>query len=565
MFFLKPGALTLLFALLFYSHISSASICNISLDKFSDGAISMVGKPRPQVTFDSLNHSQRFGKKLKYGIVDSFEGINFFISKGAAPFLIKNYLFDSMMFRSPVEPFSLYPNIVKISEIAEDRKYVVFEILDHAVFNHGDPVLAKDILYTFDFLKKHGRYNYQIGYKHVRAEKISHKKVKFHILNGNKELPLILGLMPVLSHKNQLNTLKKQGKHFLLGVSPYKIDKINLGKNIILKKDTAYFNRKKSLSCLRFPFNQVHITFFKNEQSAFEATKSGDSDFFYENNITRLNKAYDFPALKSGEYQVHKIRKPYPSGLYGFIFNTRRTLFQDVTLRKAMRDIFDFEVFNKYFLYDSDQQIENIFLHHYSEKNSHNFIPYRDKVRKIIKDLKNKGYSFQKGKLLTPNKKPVVLNILMRDTYEVKYALFLQEMLKNIGVKAHIETVDSALYQKRIHKYDYDMILDSRYISNSPGLEQRNYWGCGGRQIHGTRNYSGICHSVIEKKLNDIDQSLSYEELNKAMNKINEVLFQEAYFIPLQTRGYYHILARRNIQPSAYGAEYFRLPEKNRK
>lgn len=554
------------FFLIFFAfvQISDAKKCSLPVD-FEQGSLSMYGEVLLDKSFPKT-HKKISNHEFRFASSDSFEGINPFIQKGNVPFLIKNFLYDSMMYRSPAEAFTLYPQIVKISDIDSDRKWVVFEVTEGAYFNDKSPITSDDILFTFNWLKTQGRYNYQLAYRDITAEKIDDKKVKFLIGADNRELVMILGLMPVLSHKNDMKILNNQTSEIPLGAGAYVIDSLDMGKRLSLKKNENYYGVHRPFSCQRFFFDKVRIDFFRSEQAVFENFRAGQSDAFYENDITRLNRAYYFPAIKKGDIVYHKQPHYRPSGLYGFVFNLRRPLWQDKTLRKAIYYSFDFDAFNRHYLYGTEEQIDSLFmgseLAYYKngyEKKSPLSLERRENLYQAFSMLKDKDYSWKEGKLYTPTGEKVTLNINLVNPKEEKYALYFRDMVKDLGIDVHLQTLDSAVYQKRLNVYDYDMILDMRYVSLSPGVEQENFWGCKGKDLQGTRNYAGICDEEIEAVVKSIASVGNYNELKEKISLLDMKLMEGYYYIPLQSRLSEHIFTKKSILPSPYGIEYFKM------
>ncbi|MEM6603749.1 MAG: extracellular solute-binding protein [Pseudomonadota bacterium] len=522
----------------------------------------MYGKPDIEKTLQLLHHKKpQENSEISFSYNVTFDGVNPFISTGTAPFIIKSYLYDSMMFRSPAEPFTLYPLIVKVAEVPKDRTYVVFEVTEDAAFDDGTQITSEDILFTFNLLKNKGRYNYQVAYKDVSAEIISPRKIKFHIHNGNRELPLILGLMPVFSKAQNEDAFLRQSMEPVMAARAFQIHDLVPGKTIHLTRNPNYYGKDHPLSCLRFHFDHVKIEFFRNEQAAFESLRAGQIDFFYERDLTRLNRSYDFLDDKGGAYKRYEVPTGYPSGLYGFVFNTRRSPWNDIALRRVISDIFSFDMLNRYYLYNTEQQIKSIFMRSdqsdYQKKSDEDLTTHRMKLEKAFLALKEAGYHFENGVLHDANHQKIKLNILLSKPKEEKYALFLQWMLKDIGIETAIHTVDDSLYQKRLKHYDYDMIIDHRYVSGSPGIEQRNFWGCTGRTTEGTRNYAGICDSDIEAALEALDKARTKKELQAAISEIDKNVMEGHYYIPLEARLNHHIIARKDLALSPYGVDYF--------
>ena len=85
-------------------------------------------------------------------------------------------------------------------ETDDARSYVTFHLDPRARFSDGKPVTAEDVLFSWALLRDKGRPNHRQYYSKVaKAEALDPRTVRFDLAGANdRELPLILGLMPVL-------------------------------------------------------------------------------------------------------------------------------------------------------------------------------------------------------------------------------------------------------------------------------------------------------------------------------------------------------------------------------
>ena len=109
----------------------------------------------------------------------------------------------------------------------------------------------------------------------MNATILSDTDIRFDIHNGNRELPLILGLMPVLSQKNDPKTFVKNPDHAPLGAGPYIIDVHKIGHTITLKRNENYYAKDRVSSCLKFHFDKVKIDFLKMNKHLLRISEQG--------------------------------------------------------------------------------------------------------------------------------------------------------------------------------------------------------------------------------------------------------------------------------------------------
>ena len=95
--------------------------------------------------------------------------------------------------------FSLYGLIAEKIIYPEDRKWIEFHINKNARFSDGNKINPSDVLFSYNQLREFGRPNHRNYYSRVNEVTItSDTSIKFLINDDDRELILILGLMPIL-------------------------------------------------------------------------------------------------------------------------------------------------------------------------------------------------------------------------------------------------------------------------------------------------------------------------------------------------------------------------------
>ncbi len=202
--------------------------------------IAMIGDPALPADFDHLpyvNPDAPKGGKITYGVVGTFDSLNPMIVQGgltsarglSSDPMLGNLVFESLLMRSADEPFTLYGFIAETVETPPDRGWVEFTISPKAKFSDGQPVTVDDVIFSLELLRDKGRPNYRSYYSKVeRIERIGDRGVRFHIENAHdRELPLILGLMPVLpKHAINPETFDKSTLKTPIGTGPYLVAEV---------------------------------------------------------------------------------------------------------------------------------------------------------------------------------------------------------------------------------------------------------------------------------------------------------------------------------------------------
>jgi microcin C transport system substrate-binding protein len=104
--------------------------------------------------------------------------------------------------------------------------------------------------------------------------------------------------------------------------------------------------------------------------------------------------------------------------------------------------------------------------------------------------------------------------------------------LQKLGIKASLRTVDTSQYQGRVNKFDFDIIIHGFRQSESPGNEQRDYWGSAAADKEGSGNVIGITNPAIDKLIDKVILAKDRNELVAATKALDRVLLWNHYVVP---------------------------------
>ena len=488
-----------------------------------DSAIAMHGQPQLGTTFDHFpytNPQAPKGGKITFGVVGTFDGLN--------PFVIRSFrttarglfadeqfgglVYEALMVRSRDEPFTLYGLIAKTVELNDERREIIFHLDPLAKFSDGTPITADDVIFTVDLLKNKGRPPFDRYMKRIESvEKIDTYTVKMRFPHSNdREFPFILASsIPVLpKHLINVETFEKNGLTIIPGSGPYIIARVDPGERIVYQRNPNYWGKDLPVNRGLNNFETVQIEYFRNDNTRFEAFKKGILDVFLEEpaNPNRWRLSYNFPAVHNGQVIKESFKKGTPADMIGFVFNTRRPVFQDRRVRQALSLVFDFEWVNhnlfddvysrtQGFWYGSSLSSVGIAA---SDREKQLLSPFpnavlpevmdgtwhikktdasgmdRESAEQAWKLLSQAGFKLKNNKAIAPDGNPLKFEIMTQSLEEEKIALAYQRSLARIGVDAEVRTVDDTQYQNRLTSFDYDMIVGKLKASMSPGNEQIN-------------------------------------------------------------------------------------------
>lgn len=537
-------------------------------------AIAMQGEPALPADFTHFpyaNPDAPKGGTVNYAWLGTFDSINPFIvqgsgARGSVDADFGNNVFDSLMQRSRDEPFTLYPLIAKTIETDDARSFVEFRLDERAKFSDGQPITPDDVIFTFELLRDKGYPRYGVMAKKVaRVEKVGNDGVRFTFVKPDRELPLLLGLLSVLpKHAIDVENFDKSTLTPMVGSGPYRLTDVRPGDSLTFTRNPDYWAKDIPSKRGFDNFDSIRITYYRDENALFEAFKKGLVDVLFEENSGRWANEYDFPAVERGDVLKESFKNRLPSGMFGFVMNTRRPPFDDAKLRRALTGLFDFEWANRNLLSGAYTRTKSFYDN--SDLSTHNrpasdgekalLAPFPDAVTPEIMEkgwqpptsdgsghdraflkagfesLKAAGYTIDSGRLIGPDGKQLSFEILLKSRENEQLAIAWQQTLQKVGIAASIRSVDAAQYQQRLTDYDFD-IITMRYLSSlSPGIEQTTRWGSATRDKPGTFNYAGVASPALDAILAQLVTATDRTAFEDAVRASDRILMSGAYVVP---------------------------------
>lgn len=533
--------------------------------------IAMYGEPAMPEGFSHLpyaNPEAPKGGRLTIGAQGSFDSLNLLaVGKNSPPALIP-YVLQSLMFRTLDEPFTLYPLLAESIATPADRSYAEFRLNAAARFSDGKPVTADDVIFSWDLLKRRS-HPFRRGYygKVKEAKRIDERTVRFEFGPGaDYELPLILGIMPVLAkHATNPETFDSMGFQPLLGSGPYTVAEVQPGTRVVLRRDPNFWGA--ALPTLRgmYNFEEVRLEYFRDGNTFTEAFRTGVYDFRVELDPTRWVTAYEGPALREGRIVKEGYRSESPRPVNAFIMNARRAHFADIRVRRAFSALFDFEWLNHNLFRGQyrrtggffDESLLSSLGRPADERERALLAPFaadipadvlegrwappktdgsgRDRtvMGSAAKLLAEAGYRIVDGAMMGRDGRRLAFDIMVNTRDKERIALAFADTLKLIGISPRIRLVDDSQYWSRLRTFDYDMVIETYTSSASPGNEQENRWSSAAADREASLNYAGVKSPAVDASIKAMLAARSREDYVAAVRALDRSLIAGAYVIPL--------------------------------
>lgn len=540
--------------------------------------IAMHGDPALPADFAHLPYADPDaprGGTITHGVQGSFDSLNQFIVQGGTTTArgIRDTDFgalviESLLERNLDEPFTLYGLLAESVRMPEERDWIEFRINEKARFSDGTPVTVDDVIFSFEILRDKGRPHFRSRYSRITSmEKTGERSVRFTFADGSdRELPLLVGMSPIFAkHTIDPQTFDRSTLVPPVGSGPYIIDSVDPGNRIVYRRDPDYWAKDLPIRRGLYNFDRLSIEYYRDENTLFEAFKKGLVQVLPVADPARWTTSLDFPAVTEGKVVKEGFRLGTPAGMHGFVFNTRRTIFSDVRVRRALAMLFDFEWVNRtlyhglyartggYFdnsvlssLGRPASKAERALLAPFAEEIAPDVLEGtwqptqadgsgRDRkvLRAAVEQLAEAGYRIDGRTLRGPDGAPLSFEILVASQDQERLALAYQRSLKLIGVEARIRSVDSAQYQRRRQTFDYDMVMNTWLASLSPGNEQSYRWGSEAAGQDGSFNYAGVKSPAVDAMIDAMLSARDADGFTDAVRAFDRALISGAYVVPL--------------------------------
>ena len=496
----------------------------------------------------------------------TFDKYNPFTVKGSAPAYLAGLVFESLLTPSLDETAAAYGLLAEDVVVSADRLSATFRLRANARFHHGQPVLAPDVVHSFNTLNgPHGAPAYRTLLADVKdAQALDARTVRFRFRLPNRELPLTVGGLPVFSRD------WGGGKPFdqvvtdpPLGSGPYRIGPVRFGKDITYVRDPQYWGANLPVRRGTANFDRVTVKLYKDNTARLEALKAGEFDlmrFFSAGDWARRvsGRAFDEGRLVKLELE-HRL----PTGFQSHVFNTRRPFLADVRVRQALGLAMDFEWMNRQLFYGAyrrvqglfgntacqatgtpsadelalllpwkDQLPETVFGPMAQPPRTDGPLGLRDGLRQARDLLAQAGWTFRDGALRNAQGQAMVLEYLDSSEASARVVAPWVRNLEKLGVTLRLRPVDFALYQQRLRTFDFDIISLAYGGTHNPGQEYVDLFGSAAADTPDSGNLAGVRSPAVDALLAAMTRAERLEDLLPACRALERVVAHGHYLLP---------------------------------
>ena len=550
---------------------------------------------------DYVNPDAPKGGEISIWTAGGFDSLNPYSVKGRAAAL-SSAPFESILTGTSDEIGTSYCLLCETMEYPADRSWVIFNLRPNVTFSDGSPMTAEDVVFSFNTFLTKGLTDFRtiFGQQVESAEALAPNKVKFTFKPDvpTRDLPSLVGGLPILSkahyEANNLNMEESSMTPFL-GTGAYMLDRMDVGKNIVWKRNPDYWGNDLPINRGRGNFDTIRIEYYGDYQAAFEGFKAGNYTFRNEASSITWATGYDFPAMADGTVKKEELPSGAKASGQAFLFNLRREKFQDPKVREAIGLMFNFEWSNATLFYDLYARVHSVWE---NTELAATGVPTPEEVA-ILQPLVDEGLlpatiltdeavmapssgdrqldrgNVRKASALLDEAGWTVGDDGLRRNAagEVLTVEFLNdspsfdrvfnpyvENLKAIGIDAKMTSIDNAQMESRTRppQYDFDIITGNARSDYISGSELKQYYGSETADVS-SFNVMGLKSPAVDRLIDVVMAAESNDSLRVATKALDRVLRAERFWVPqwyksTHTIAYYDIFEHpENLPPYALG------------
>ena len=528
--------------------------------------------------FDYVNPQAPKGGELKLvagSRISTFDKYNPFTLKGTAPSFLADLLFEGLLTGSMDEIGVGYGLLAEDVEVAADGLSAIFRLRPQARFHNGDRVSAADVKHSYETLiSKYAAPAYASVLVDVAGcDVLDDRSVRFRFRKRDRQLPLVVGGLPVFSTKwgvdgGKAKTFDQVVNDIPIATGPYKIGPVRPGKDITYVRDPSYWARDLPVRRGMNNFDRITVKIYRDNTAQLEALKAGEFDLMLFFSAGDWSRRLNGPRIDRGQLVKSPFQHRTPDGFQSYVLNERLPKFQDRRVRMALELAMDYEWMNRQLFYGAYQRVNGLFGNTDCQATG---LPGPDEMAllepwkkdlpaavfgpaaqsprtdrdnglrenlRAARDLLQKaGWEIKDGALRNAKGEPLVIDYLDSNDGGARTVTPWARNLEKLGVQLKHRAVDFALYQQRLSKFEFEITTLNYPGTNSPGQEFADMFGSRAALMDDSGNLSGASNPAIDAIIARMTSATTKADLLPACRALERVITHSHYLIPQWTAG----------------------------
>ena len=523
--------------------------------------------------WDYVNPDAPKGGEISQWSQGTFDSFNNSTRKGT-PAALASIGYESILAGTADDPYGSYCYLCTTMEFPESRDWVIFNLRDDVKFSNGTGMTAEDIKFSFNLPLEQGITEYREVYSQFlkSVDILGPYKIKFSFTEDAPRRDVVnwVGGTSAWSKAwwDETGTrLDESSDAPFLGTGPYLLDSVDIGRQIVYRKDPNWWGAEHPASIGRNNFGTIRVEYFADSSAAFEGFKSGAYTFRAENSSKQWATGYEFPAVEKDWVKVAELPNGSIGSAQAFVFNLDRPQWQDPRVREAVRLMFNFEWSNESLFFGLYARVNSFWQNSDLEAKG---APSQGELA-ILQPLVDEGLlpasMLTNDVVMAPPSATSQRSLdrsnlrrasalldeagwvagddgMRRKDGQTLDASFLQaspafdrivnpmvENLKRLGVNASLNRVDYAQYVERSRSGDFDLINHTMTQGFEPGQSLRQWFGSEAAD-DSSRNLMRLRSPAVDRVIDAVVAAEGLDNIQTASKALDRVLRAEGFWIP---------------------------------
>ena len=180
---------------------------------------------------------------------------------------------------------------------------------------------------------------------------------------------------------------------------------------------------------------------------------------------------------------------------------------------------------------------------------------------KLARDLlAQAGWHYRDGALRDAQGNPMTIEVIDDQPGMDRIVLPYLQKLELLGIQTHFRELDTALYQKRLDEFQFDMTTQIYAPVSIPGVELLHRFGSAAASQVGSENYAGVKSKAVDALVHAVLQAQTMEQLQAALRALDRVLINlylivPEYYMPNARIGFKSTIGHPQVVPDSYNYE----------
>jgi microcin C transport system substrate-binding protein len=529
--------------------------------------ITMDAASQPPVGYASLPYANAYAPKggsLTLAMLGDFDNLNPFILRGTAPDTVYQ-VWQPLFKLSDTDSVTEYAELARSVVVNGDR--VIFTLDPRAKFSDGVPVRASDVVWTYHILLSDGLPFYAAEYSQVESVAAKDSETVVFTLKpgaGADTVFNLAGLYVLPEHFWKNKDFSAPLRELPVGSGAYQVTDVSWGSSVTYSHVKNWWAAQVPSDTGFNNFDTLTELYFREKSVLLQAFAAGQIDAWVENSPASWQALRNFDAVRDGQIKLELAPQNLPAGMNGFVMNTRRGIFSDARVRQALTLALDAQWTNRA-LYDGFYSREHSYFSNSpmassglpSQDELKLLAPYKNSIpesvftrtfslpatdasgynlpqlKAALSLLEQAGWRVKNFKLVNTSGRQMRFEILLDDPQDERIAIPYAHNLGLLGIDATVRSIDASAYQQCLTNFDFDMIKMSFPVSDDPGSEQADYWGCAAAARPGSFNLAGACTQAIDAMIAAENAAQDAAAKQTAIHALDRLLLNGWYIIPL--------------------------------